>query len=192
MTTLLHIDSSVRPSASVSRALTSAIVKQVGADKVIYRDLSKPLPAIDEAWIGANFTPAESRSAEQTELLSLSEELLGELEAADTIVIGAAMYNFGVSAPLKTWIDLIARAGRSFKYTEAGPQGLLTGKKAIIAVATGGTPVGSDFDFVSGYLKFILNFVGISDVTVIKADQVDASLDEKLVAVKADIEALAA
>lgn len=192
MTTLLHIDSSVRPSASVSRALTSAIVKQVGADKVIYRDLSKPLPTIDEAWIGANFTPAESRSAEQTELLSLSEELLGELEAADTIVIGAAMYNFGVSAPLKTWIDLIARAGRSFKYTEAGPQGLLTGKKAIIAVATGGTPVGSDFDFVSGYLKFILNFVGISDVTVIKADQVDASLDEKLVAVKADIEALAA
>ena len=192
MTTLLHIDSSVRPSASVSRALTSAIVKQVGADKVIYRDLSKPLPAIDEAWIGANFTPAESRSAEQTELLSLSEELLGELEAADTIVIGAAMYNFGVSAPLKTWIDLIARAGRSFKYTEAGPQGLLTGKKAIIAVATGGTPVGSDFDFVSGYLKFILSFVGISDVTVIKADQVDASLDEKLVAVKADIEALAA
>ncbi len=159
---------------------------------MIYRDLSKPLPAIDEAWIGANFTPAESRSAEQTELLSLSEELLGELEAADTIVIGAAMYNFGVSAPLKTWIDLIARAGRSFKYTEAGPQGLLTGKKAIIAVATGGTPVGSDFDFGSGYLKFILSFVGISDVTVIKADQVDASLDEKLVAVKADIEALAA
>jgi FMN-dependent NADH-azoreductase len=97
--------------------------------------------------------------------------LIAELEAADTIVIGVPLYNFGIPAALKAWIDLIARARRTFRYTEAGPEGLLKDKKAYLVVASGGVPVGSDYDFATGYLRHVLGFVGITDVTVIDAGQ---------------------
>ena len=190
--TVLHIDASARADQSVTRELSAEILRQLNADTVIRRDLVAPLPAIDATWIGANFTPDADRSDDQKAILALSDELLAELEQADTIVIGAPMYNFSITTSLKTWIDQIARAGRSFRYTEAGPEGLLTGKRAIVAIATGGTPVGADYDFVTGYLRHILGFVGITDVTVIAADQILAGLDEKMAAAKTQIEALAA
>ena len=169
--TVLHIDSSPRFNASVSRDLTADIVaRHVGA-QVIKRDLSKtPVPQTTEAWIGASFTPAEDRTADQKDTLALSDELVDELIAADTIVIGVPMYNFSVPSALKAWIDQVARPGRTFNYTENGPVGLLQGKRVIIAMATGGVPQGSDMDFATNYLKFFLGFIGITDVHVVAAD----------------------
>lgn len=189
--TILHIDSSARTQGSVTRDLTADIVSKLGGD-VIRRDLTEALPQITEAWVGANFTPADDRDAAQRDTLALSDQLVDELKAADTIVIGAPVYNFGIPAALKAWVDLIARAGLTFKYTETGPVGLLQGKRAIIAVATGGTPVGSEIDFATGYLKHVMGFIGIHDVEVIAADRVMAHGAEAVADAKAEIEKLAA
>ncbi|WP_197922443.1 FMN-dependent NADH-azoreductase [Thiosulfatihalobacter marinus] len=170
MTTLLHIDASARFADSTSRKASAAIVAEQGADTVIRRDLAEGLPFLDETFTSATFTPPENRTAAQNAALALSDTLVAELQAADTIVIGTAMYNFALPASLKAWIDQIGRAGVTFHYTETGPQGLLNGKKAIITIATGGTPLGSDFDFASSYLRFILGFVGITDVTILDKD----------------------
>jgi len=190
--TVLHIDASALGDASVSRALSADIVKQLDAAEVIRRDLAEPLPILTQDWIGANFTPADKRSDAQKALLAVSDELLAEVERADTLVIGTPMYNFSIPANLKAWVDMILRVGVAFRYTETGPEGLLTGKRAIIAVSTGGTPVGSDYDFETGYLRFILGFIGITDVTFVTADQVDTPLEAKREAAQAQIKSLAA
>jgi FMN-dependent NADH-azoreductase len=173
---VLRIDSSVRTEGSISRDLTTRIIERLGADTVTTRDLAG-LTLIDEAWVGANFTPADQRTEAQKETLALSDAMIAELQAADTLVIGLPIYNFGVPARLKAWIDLVARAGVTFRYTEAGPEGLLTGKRAIIAVASGGVPAGSPVDFASTYLKQVLSFIGITDVTVVAADQLAVDAD---------------
>ncbi len=173
--TILQIDASARKTGSVTRELTSAMVTQLldkSPDaKVLTRDVSQGLPFLDEDWVGANFTDSAERTAEQKLKLALSDTLVAELEAADTIVIGAPVYNFGIPAALKAWVDLIARARKTFQYTENGPEGLLKGKKAFVVAASGGTKVGSEIDFAVNYLKHILGFVGITDVTVVAADQ---------------------
>ena len=169
--TILHIDSSANLTSSVTRGLTAAVLAKLGDAEVITRDLAKePLPQITEAWIAAREVPTADRSAEQNALLAQSDALIEELRAADTIVIGAPMYNFSVPASLKAWIDLVARQGETFRYTETGPEGLLEGKRAIVALASGGVPAGSDMDFSTGYLKLFLGFIGITDVTIISAD----------------------
>jgi len=132
---------------------------------------------ITEDWIGANFTPADQRSDEQRQILALSDSLVDEIARADTLVIGLPIYNFSVPASFKAWIDLVARVGLTFAYTETGPKGLLTGKRAIIAVASGGTTVGSDADFATGYVRHVLGFIGITDVTLIAADAMDELRD---------------
>ncbi|WP_299548750.1 NAD(P)H-dependent oxidoreductase [uncultured Tateyamaria sp.] len=189
--TILHIDSSACTQGSVTRDLTSDIVSKLGGD-VIRRDLTEALPQINETWINANFTPADDRDAAQRDTLALSDSLVDELKAADTIVIGMPVYNFGAPAALKAWIDLIARADLTFKYSKTGPVGLLDGKRAIIAVATGGTSVGSEVDFATGYLKHVLGFTGIHDVEVIAADRVMANGEEAVRNAKAEIAKLAA
>ena len=182
--TVLHIDSSPRLSGSISRDLTADIVARLTGAHIITRDLTDtPVPQITEDWIGASFTPADDRSDAQKDTLALSEELVEELIAADTIVIGVPMYNFSVPAALKAWIDHVARPGRTFNYTADGPVGLLQGKRAIIAMATGGVPHGSDVDFATPYLKFFLGFIGITDVTVVAAD--GANADEAAARAKA-------
>jgi len=138
---ILHIDSSARRTGSVTRDLTAQIVAKLGGE-VKVRDLAKPLPLLSDDWLQANWTDADSRTEDQTELLAQSDALIGELQAADTIVIGAPVYNFGVPAALKAWIDLIARSGLTFQYTETGPKGLLTAKKAIVVMASGGMKIG--------------------------------------------------
>lgn len=168
--TVLHIDASARFADSASRAKSAELIAAQDADTVIRRDLSDGLPFLDETFTVATFTPEENRTDAQKAALALSDELVAELQAADTIVIGAAMYNFAIPAVLKAWIDQIARAGVTFAYTEDGPKGLLEGKKAIITIATGGTPLGSDYDFASNYLRFVLGFVGITDVTILDKD----------------------
>lgn len=181
--TILHINASARATGSVTRDLGQTFVTRLVAKspdaEVIARDVSQGLPFLSEEWIGATFTDPAARSAEQKEALALSDTLVGELKAADTIVIGTPVYNFSVPAALKAWIDMIARARETFQYTENGAVGLLQGKKAYIIIASGGTKVGSDIDFAGTYLKHILGFIGISDVTIIAADQLMIDPDNR-------------
>ena len=156
---ILHINASARSEGSVSRSLSQAVVDRVsGPDtQVVTRDIgASPVPLLTESWVGANFTPDDARSAEQVQTLSLSDTLIAELEAADTLVLGVPVYNFGVPAAFKAWIDLVARARKTFKYTENGPVGLLEGKKAYVVIASGGTPSGSEIDFATPYVKHVL------------------------------------
>lgn len=189
---ILRIDASARTTGSITRDLTDRIIARIsGADApVTTRDLRTALPQIDEAWIGANFTPADDRTAEQRQTLALSDTLVAELQAADTIVIGLPIYNFGVPASLKAWMDLIARAGLTFEYTAEGPRGLLTDKKIIVAVASGGTEVGSDIDFATKYLTHVLGFVGLTDVTFVNAERTAIDPEASIKAAHAAVDAL--
>lgn len=190
--TVLHIDASARHQDSITRALTARIVARLGDAEIIRRDLDTALPIIDETWVGANFTPADARTEAQKDTLTLSDTLLGELLRADTVVIGTPIYNFALPANLKAWVDMIARAGESFRYTENGPEGLLTGKRAILVVASGGTALDSDADFATPYLRFVLNFVGITDIEVIAADRMALDPDSTRAAAEAAVDKLAA
>lgn len=180
MAHILHIDASARTTGSTTRALSADMVGRIAGadDTTTYRDLAPGLPLIDEAWVGATFTPEADRSPDQRATLALSDNLVEELEAADTIVIGTPIYNFGTPAALKAWIDLVGRVGRTFNYTPEGPVGLLEGKRAIVAIASGGTPIGSEIDFTSGYLRHVLGFLGIKDVTFVTAETSEDTMSE--------------
>ena len=189
--TILQIDTSARVQGSTSRQLSARIAAKLGG-KITRRDLNAGLPQIDETWIAANFTPADQRTEAQTAALALSDSLIAEIMEADVLVIGVPVYNFGVPAALKAWIDQIARTGVTFKYAETGPKGLLSGKRAILAVASGGTSVGSEIDFATGYMRHILGFIGITDVEIIAADALMADAVAALAKANAAIDALAA
>ena len=188
--TILRIDASARRTGSVSRDLTDSIIARYEAPTVITRDLANPIPLIDEDWIGANFTPADDRTPEEAAKLALSDELVAELQAADTLVIGLPIYNFSVPAALKAWIDQIARAGVTFRYSAEGPIGLLEGKRAIVAVASGGTEAGSDIDFATGYIRHVLGFIGITDVVFVKADRLMIDAEATLASASQQVAAL--
>lgn len=188
--TVLNIQASARHDGSVTRQLSDKILTEIAADQTITRDLATGLPLLDAAWLAANFTLADDRTDVQRETLALSDSLITEIKQADTIVIGSPVYNFSVPAVLKAWIDQIARVGVTFKYTPDGPVGLLSGKRAIIVIASGGTPVGSDIDYASGYLKHIMGFIGITDVTIIAADALGNDADAKIAAANDDIKQL--
>ena len=193
MTHALRLDASMRRTGSVTRDLTDRIVAALAPQTVTVRDLADGVPLITEDWIGANFTDPDARTDDQRAILAHSDALVAELEAADTIVIGLPIYNFGVPAALKAWVDLIARARRTFRYTETGPEGLLRGKRAIIAVASGGTAVDGAGDLATPYLRQALGFVGITDVTVIDAGRMmSAEAADTRAAADAAITALAA
>ena len=189
--TLLRIDSSAATQGSVSRALTDRIIAALAPDTVITRDLAKtPPPLITEDWINARALPEAERTPAQKAELEISDTLVAELAAADTIVIGLPIYNFAAPAALKAWVDLIARVGVTFRYTPNGPEGLLKGKRAILAMASGGTAAGSDIDFASGYMRHVLGFVGITDVTLISADALAKDPDGTMARAHAAIETL--
>lgn len=189
---VLRIDASARRDGSVSRDLTDKVIDHLAPAQVITRDLAHGLPLLDEAWVGATFTPADERTPGQAETLALSDTLIAEITAADTLVIGLPIYNFGVPAALKAWIDQIARVGVTFQYTETGPKGLLSGKRAIVVVASGGTEVGSEIDFATGYIRHVLGFIGIHDVTLVTADRLMIDADAALSSATAQVGALAA
>jgi FMN-dependent NADH-azoreductase len=184
MLKILRVEASARRNGSISRNLTGDILNQLSRREHVAslttRDLADGVPLVSEAWIGANFTPADQRIAEQSASLSYSDELVDELLAADVILIGLPMYNFSVPASFKAWIDQVARAGRTFRYTENGPEGLLKGKRVIVSVSTGGTPLGSPMDFVSAYVRFALGFLGLENITFISADKVGQDADQAL------------
>ncbi len=185
--TVLNIQSSARHAGSITRDLSADVLRQLGAEKVIERDLTDAIPVLTEDWLAANFTPEAERTEQQRQTLALSDDLIDEIQAADTIVIGAPVYNFSTPAVLKAWIDQVCRVGVTFKYTETGPKGLLEGKRAILLIASGGTKMGSEIDFASTYLRHIMGFIGITDVTIIAADALGKDADEKIVAAKSAI-----
>jgi FMN-dependent NADH-azoreductase len=178
MPTLLHIDSSPLYGRSVSRQLTGAFVNQWKSSHpdgaVNDLDLtSTPIPPINAEWVGAAYTPEEARTAEQKQLLALSDTLLKGIEQADELVIGVPMHNFGVPSVLKLWIDQIARVGKTFAYVDGAPKGLINGKKATFIIATGGiydaqTKMAS-FNFVEPYLRSVFGFLGVTDTTFLTA-----------------------
>ncbi len=175
MTKVLHINASGAMTGSLSRAATAQLIAEMGPVDVITRDLAAtPLPLIDETWINARMVPETDRTDNERASLALSDELIKELMAADVIVIGMPMYNFGMPASLKAWIDLIARPKVTFAYTENGPVGLLEGKRAVVAVAAGGVPVDSEMDHATPHLRQVLRFIGITDITVHKANDMVA------------------
>ncbi|MBS9715613.1 FMN-dependent NADH-azoreductase [Pseudohalocynthiibacter aestuariivivens] len=189
---ILRIDASARTEDSVSRSLTDSIVARFGGATVITRDLSEGIPHLSETWVGATFTPPENRTAQQAEALSFSDELVAEIKAADIIVIGSAVYNFSLPSSLKAWIDQISRVGVTFKYGENSPEGLLKDKRVIVALASGGTAIGSDYDHFTPYLKFVLGFLGITDVQFVGATELAQNADASIVAAKTEIGKLAA
>ncbi|MGY6636997.1 MAG: FMN-dependent NADH-azoreductase [Erythrobacter sp.] len=192
MANLLYITTSINGADGISRGfgdkLANGLAAKLGAN-LVARDLAaNDLPYVSAERFGANLTPAAERTPEQAELAAIADKLIGELQDADTIVIASPIYNFGPPATLKAWADLVARAGTTFQYTATGPEGLLKGKKAYIAIASGGTPVGADFDFMSRWLTFFLGFLGISDVTIIAADGImGEGAEEKIAAAHAKV-----
>lgn len=172
--TVLRVDASGRHAGSQTRVLADKLLEKLqtaGVTRVVTRDLAHGVEFVDEAWINANFTPEEDRTEAQKLRLLGSDALVDEVMQSDVIVIATPIYNFGVPAALKAWIDQVARARKTFRYTDTGPVGLLNGKKAYLVMTSGGTEVGSDWDFASSYLRHILGFIGIHDVTIFAADQ---------------------
>ncbi len=171
---VLLIQSSARRDASVTRRLAAEAADRLGGT-VTVRDLADGAPFVDHAFVDATFTDPDARSADQRAALARSDALVAELKAADVVVIGVPVYNFGVPAALKAWFDQVARARETFRYTETGPEGLLKGKKAVIVAASGGTPIGSEIDFATPWLRFALGFLGITDVEIIAAERLMAA-----------------
>jgi FMN-dependent NADH-azoreductase len=181
---VMRVDSSARSEGSMSRRVADELIERLreseGAVEVRVRDLAVAAPSfVDAAWVDANFTPTEQRTQEQKAALAESDALVAELKAADVLVIGVPIYNFGIPAKLKAWIDMVARARLTFRYTDNGPVGLLKGKRAYLAVASGGTAVGSEIDFATGYLRHVLGFLGIDHVQIVAADRLMARGEEE-------------
>ncbi|MGB1356363.1 MAG: FMN-dependent NADH-azoreductase [Candidatus Puniceispirillaceae bacterium] len=169
--TILRIDASMRRQKSVSRMLADEMVAALGARKssvnVINRDLAAGIGIVNAAWIEAERTSEENRTSDQRALLTQSDALVAELQAADDIVIATPIYNFSVPAALKAWIDLICRDKITFVYENDSSRGLLSNKRATVIVTSGGTLAGNDIDFTTSYIRHILSFIGVDDVTMI-------------------------
>jgi len=172
---ILQINSSARAVGSHSTRMATDIVKRLQAANpqaaLTLRDLGRtPHPALDEATLQAMFTPPEQRNALQAGRIAQDEALIAELQTADVVVLGVPMYNFGVPAALKNWIDAIARVGVTFKYTDKGPVGLLQGKKVYIALARGGLYRDTPADTQVPYLKTLLGFLGMTNIQFVYAE----------------------
>ncbi|EHQ9269974.1 FMN-dependent NADH-azoreductase [Vibrio parahaemolyticus] len=177
MSRVLALKSSILGDYSQSNKLVEDFIKNVDQDKLTVRDLAaNPLPVLDFA-VATALRATEDLSQEQQAVVDLSDTLIEEVKAADTLVIAAPMYNFTIPTLLKNWIDLIARAGVTFKYTENGVQGLIEGKKAIVVTTRGGIHKDSPTDNVTPYLRTVLGFVGITDVEFVYAEALNMGED---------------
>jgi len=177
MCNILYLNSSPRGSASYSQQVAENVIRDLRAHapdaKVTLRDLAQaPLPHIDDDFVAATRGADGPRTQRQRAILAQSDALVDELLAADVVVIAAPMINFTVSTTLKSWFDYVARAGRTFRYSEAGPQGLVTGKRVILVSASGGIYSGENaaFDFQVPWLRNILAFLGMTQVEVIRVE----------------------
>ena len=184
MTHILHIDASCRHQGSASRVLSQKLLDKIRPESatVTYRDVSRGMQFVNDEMIISYFVPPEERTAEQKEIISLSDEITDEILAADILVIGIPIYNFSMPAVFKAWCDLAARVGVTFRYSEHGPVGLLENKKAFVAMTSGGTPIGGEIDFLTPWLKQFLKFIGIQDVVMIGAQGLRKSYAEESIA----------
>lgn len=171
MKTLLQVNTSILGNEGQSTRLADEFVAELGADTVIVRDLAKePVPHLDAERFGAFLSKPEARTEKQKAVLQYSDALIEELCRADTIVLGLPMYNFGLPSTLKAYFDHIARAGVTFRYTEKGPVGLLTGKKAYVFATRGGYYAGTPRDTQTAYVRDFFAFLGIADVQFVYAE----------------------
>lgn len=176
---ILQVNSSARVfendqgshSSRLANELSARLLAEHAGASLAVRDLARtPHPVLDEAALGALFTPAAARTPEQAARVALDDALIVEIQAADVVVLGVPMYNFGVSAQLKNWIDAIARARVTFQYTEKGPVGLLTGKTVYLVLARGGIHRDTPSDSQVPYLRSVLGFLGMTDLHFIYAE----------------------
>src|SRR5881296_4388978 len=187
MKTLLQIRSSIFSNGGQSSRLAERFVARWRASnpggRVIVRDLAKePVPHLDAARFGAFLAKPEERTPAQQAVVDYSDALIDELKRADVIVLGLPMYNFGVPSTLKAYIDHIARAGATFKYTDKGPVGLLTGKKAYVFATRGGLYAGTPLDTQTAYVRDFLRFLGIADVEFVYAEGLAIGAERKAAA----------
>lgn len=195
MPNVLIIESSARQQGSVSRQLTEQFIAQWQAahpaDQIQVRDLAvEQVPHLDANLLGGWMTPADQQSVAEQSALDLSNMLTDEVLAADVLVLAAPMYNFAIPSTLKAWLDHVLRAGVTFKYTETGPQGLLTGKRAFVLTSRGGIYAGGNMDHQEPYLRQVLAFIGIHDVSFIHAEGLNLGgefMDKGLAAARAQL-----
>jgi FMN-dependent NADH-azoreductase len=197
MTTILQVNSAARSQGAQSTLLADELTAKLqqsnpGAKLVVRNLLGDALPHLDDATLGAFFTPADKRTAEQAAIHAKSEALIAELLAADIVVIAAPLYNFGISSQLKTYFDWIARSGITFRYGANGPEGLVTGKKVFVVSARGGKYAGTPHDSQTPYLKSFLGFLGMTDVNFIYAEGLNMGPDVAGAALASAREAIAA
>lgn len=175
MNTILQLNNSLFSDHGQSSRLADEFVERLRASepdaRVIRRDLADhPVPHLDQATFSAGLTAGEERTPEQARAAALADTLVRELLAADTLVMGVPVYNFLIPSTLKAWFDHVARAGTTFRYTESGPEGLIDGIRAYVFVTSGGRYAGTDIDFAAQYVRHMLGFLGIDDVTVTRAE----------------------
>lgn len=182
---ILKINASPRKYDSVSRQLVDRLVARISlpTTTVIDRDLTTPLPQITELWLHAYWTAQQDRTADQTAALALSDELVAEVHGAQALVFGVPIYNFGVPASLKAWVDLVARDKETFVYHGNDPSGLLRNKSAFVVMTSGGIPIDDPHDHATPFLRTFLQFIGITDITVIDAGML--AVDEPAAIAKA-------
>lgn len=179
---ILQVNSSARGDESQSTRLANRIVERLveaAPDAAVTtRDLAaQPHPVLDEATLGALFTPGAQRTLEQARRVALDDELIAQVRAADVVVLGVPMYNFGVPVQLKNWIDAISRVGVTFRYTANGPEGLLKGKTVYVALARGGVYRNTPADTQVPYLRTVLGFLGMTDLRFVYAEGLNMGED---------------
>ncbi|MEM7093211.1 MAG: NAD(P)H-dependent oxidoreductase [Actinomycetota bacterium] len=194
MTTILHLSASTRGGESATDLLAEELLERLTDDSttVVHRRLVEGVPQLSVAATSELVTPAPDRSDEAAPVLTHADALIGELQNADVLVIGAPIYNFGPPSALKAWADLVARAGTTFTYTETGPAGLLEDRPTYIVSASGGTPIGSEIDFGTTWLRQFLGFLGIQNITVIGANGLAMDPEAGLAAARSEIAAVPA
>ena len=171
MKTILQVNTSILGNEGQSTRLADEFVAELDADQVVVRDLARdPVPHLDAERFTAFMTTREKRTSEQEQFVAYSDKLINELKQADVIVLGLPMYNFGVPSMLKAYFDHVARAGITFRYTEKGPVGLLTGKKAYVLATRGGYYAGTPLDTQTEYVRAFFAFLGITDVEFVYAE----------------------
>ena len=190
---IYQIDSSARKEGSISRSLAKKLINKIKKpdDEVIYRDLDDEMLFVSGLTESGMKIPEDKQTDGHKKMFKLSDKLVEELKDSDVIIISAPIYNFGPPATLKAWSDLAARVNTTFKYTPDGKRiGLLKDKKAYLVITSGGTKIGSEEDFLTPWLKLMLNFFGIMDVKIISADQMAIDYEKSIAKAEKEIEDL--
>ena len=188
---IYQIDSSARKKGSTSRALAKKLLDKIKrpGDEIIYRDLDDEMLFVAGLTESGMSIPENERTEQHKKMFELSDKLVNELKESDIIIISTPIYNFGPPATLKAWSDLAARVKSTFKYSSDGKQiGLLENKKVYLVITSGGTKIDSEQDFLTPWLKHVLNFFGIKDIQTIYADQMSIDYDNSIKQAEKQIE----